>query len=64
MNNIKKIEVSADGNVTFWLFGSEDPWDISEFGIGSATRERFERIETLVLGLDCMICGPAGCGCE
>jgi len=63
MNTIRKIEVDAEGNVTFWFFDSEEPWGIEEFEIGSDARERLERIEQAVLKLDCTICGPAGCGC-
>ena len=56
-NQIVKIEVYG-GNLTFWLAGSDEPWDSSEFEKGSDTRNRMERIEELVLGLDCVVCGP------
>ena len=51
-NKIRKIDVDHDGNVTFWFYGSEQPWSSSEFEKNSPTRSCLEIIEGLLGDLD------------
>ena len=47
-NRIKSVEVDESGNITFYFFGSSEPWDISEFKIGTLTRIYLQEIIDLI----------------
>jgi hypothetical protein len=41
---VDRIEVSPDGDVTFYFAGSDEPWSVREFEDGTPTRTYLDGI--------------------